>query len=831
MESNLIRNERYWVNFPFEKGWVSQKPVSHDNVLEKAVLKSYDIQVPLHVLKEIQSLTKDSPLLIYTILVTAVAIQGYLVEGVKELPLTVPIFKSEVKNDRVEALPFFVTVSKNLTVKKFISITKNILSRNLKFRNVKLSNLPLQVQKSLENWCANSMYICHKELHNIGSLSKETLVIENEWNTMKLLWKYNSLKYTEDVIQKKAEQLVYILEQMVENINNPIQNLQGFPIKEREKLLNLSKGLPVNIKEDPLQFFDDFVYKSPQQIAIIEGEKSISYGELQEKIEGIKEQFVKKRLKKGERIAIEVHRNIETIVLILAAIRFQLTYIPIDSTHPKERNDWILENSKAKYLLSIEKEKGVQFKSFSPKNENPVQLVKEEELICYIMYTSGTTGKPKGVPIKLNAVTNVCQWYKRTFEINQESKVLLLNPLTFDASVKNIITPLMAGGTIILGPEYLYNIREIVQKIARFKVTHLNSVPVLMDMILEEQREMKYKGMRSVKYMVIGGDIFQSQLILHWLNETESKCRIANVYGPTECTIISTVHWVTREEMLQNESIPIGRPIDNMYAYVLNEEGFLCPFGEHGELFLSGVGVAKGYLEDNVVSEKKFIENVFQPGSLMYKTGDLVKYSESGELLFLGRKDDQIKLNGYRIEPKEIENLIQTYPGIKRNVIKLIKDKKKVKSKLVAFIESQHTIDTKELAAHLSAFLPGYMVPSHFVIYKEFPVNSHGKIARDKLEMIDEEMIVSNIVEMKTYIDVEKQLLYIWKEVLNIRKMNVDDHPFDKGASSIELIEVLQKMKQKKLLDDEFTILDFFEYPTISSLAKKIYVDKKNNLK
>ncbi len=449
--------------------------------------------------------------------------------------------------------------------------------------------------------------------------------------------------------------------------------------------------------------------------------------------------------------------------------------------------------------------------------EKPVTQVTSDNL-SYVIYTSGSTGQPKGVMITHRGICNTLYWRQKTFKLTQEDKVLQTISFSFDPSVWQIFWPLSFGGQLIMAlsgghqdPGYL--IKTIIEQ----QITIIALVPSMMRVLVEEE---EFQNCRSLRHITSGGEALPIELVERFFNRLQLDNVLVNCYGPTEAAIDASF-W-TCQRGTNYIFAPIGCSIANTEIYLLDEDLQPVPFGEPGELYIAGVGLARGYLNRPELTNEKFISNPFasEPGTRLYKTGDLARYLPDGNLEFLGRIDQQVKIRGFRIELGEIEAILAQHLALKQA---LVIDREDIpgNKRLVAYIVAKpgQVPTQRELRRFLQGKLPEYMVPAAFVFLDSIPLNPNGKVDRRALPAPDaSSLIATNFVAPRT--TKEEVLAAIWGQVLGIEQIGIYDNFFELGGHSLLATQVISRIRQA--LPVEISLQSLFTHPTIAEFAEVI---------
>lgn len=619
----------------------------------------------------------------------------------------------------------------------------------------------------------------------------------------------------------------YIFNRLISIINIVISN-PSIKIEDIDILFNNEKNDILNSFNNTLKtydktktlidLFDETVLKYPSNTALVYKNNSLSYIELNKMVNIVYSQIVKLNIY-NEKIAILCDKSFFMIAGLLAIMKSGNSYIPIDPSYPLERINYIIENSSAKLLLTTTSYKDnysfdnkiildtINYKIKTYENYRSKATL---DMLAYTIYTSGTTGAPKGVKIKHSNIINTLLWRKRFYNFDATFSVIQIPSFSFDSSVEDIFTPLISGAKLVLPSSKKMDINTLCTDISKNNVNHFLVVPSLYKILLHEKSSI----LNDFKVITIAGENFSSALI----NEHFSKLpnvRLINEYGPTENSVCSTFY-----ELSSNDStVLIGKPIDNCKCYVLDSHQKLLPLGIAGELYVSGPGVSDGYLNNPDMTKNRFVDNPFDKNYKMYKTGDIVRLNFDMNLEFFGRDDNQIKLNGFRIELKEIESVIleTNYVDDVLVTTKALPDSKKI---LLAYIlSSNQAFDINILNSFLRKRLPYYMIPTILLIDK-FPLTPNGKVDNKKLPL--PKSIKAKHVIPKNKL--EKEILETCKSVLHIEKFGTSDDFFIDGhADSLSILSISSKLFTKNI---KIKTQDFYDFSSVEKLSKYILSKK-----
>lgn len=541
--------------------------------------------------------------------------------------------------------------------------------------------------------------------------------------------------------------------------------------------------------------------KTPQNNAVVYKETSLTYESLNEQANQLSRYLLNHGISEGNFVGVKMERSEKLLIAIVAILKAGATYVPIDVNYPEDRIAYIESDSNCKLVIDADVYASFQENQVNYSVENPLSNRKSDD-VAYIIYTSGTTGNPKGVMITHQNAIALINWAHEEFNSDSFDIVYAATSHCFDLSVYEMFYPLSIGKKI----KILNNALEIGTELEKDQKILLNTVPSSIRNILGEGFSFE-----NVSVINLAGEPFAVDIAKKLL---QTNAEIRNLYGPSEDTTYSTCYKLSSEKVYQ--TIPIGKPITNTQAYILDENLQLVPVGIIGKLYLSGDGIAKGYLNKPELTSAKFVENPFELGQKMYDTGDLVKWMPDGNLAFLGRKDHQIKLRGYRIELEEIENVIASFSENVSQAVVAVR-KSNGEDVLVGYYTENAAVDQIDLRVYLEKQLPAYMVPSFFIKVETIPLTPNGKINKDALaEMADITIVKKEYVAPTDA--VEKALVDIWEQILGISPIGMNDHFFELGGHSLMISQIINAIY--KNLNKSVPYKVFYTNPTISELRK-----------
>ena len=576
------------------------------------------------------------------------------------------------------------------------------------------------------------------------------------------------------------------------------------------------------------ELFEEQVTRDPDAVAVVCKGRSLTYRQLNSNANKLANYLRGLGVGPESLVGVCLERKPELVIALLAVWKAGGAYVPLDPSYPKERLEFMVGDASVRALLTDEAHKNL-FESSSAQiisldtdwqkiflqNDQNLAVDTTPANLAYVMYTSGSTGKPKGAMIHHRGLMNYLWWAIGEYKVRAGGSVPVHSSISFDLTVTSLYPALLVGGKVDLLAEDVGAV-NLLAALRETKSRNLVKItPAHLEAISHELSKTEMNGLTDV--FVIGGEALLSEHLRVW-REASPQTRLINEYGPTETVVGCCVYEVQPEDP-HNGPVPIGRPIANMRMYVLDENLRLLPPGETGELYIGGVGVARGYWNRKELTEERFLLDPFSDdlNARMYKTGDLGRYRSDGVLEYQGRIDNQVKVRGYRIELGEIEAALTSWPPAKSCAV-LAREDAPGDKQLVGYLvlKEDHKPDTEELRAFLERLLPEYMVPSRFVFLDAFPLTPNGKIDRKALPAASEQQKkTSKFVPAAD--DVEEMLVGIWEKLLKIKPIGVTDDFFDLGGHSLLALKV--SVEVEKQCQVKLPLASLFTTSTIRELA------------
>ncbi len=577
------------------------------------------------------------------------------------------------------------------------------------------------------------------------------------------------------------------------------------------------------------QLFEEVAERYGDSIAVVFENERLTYRELNARANRIANRLRGVGVGAETMVGCCITRSVDLIVGIIAILKAGGAYVPLDPNYPKERFNFLLSDSRPLLVLAdtslastVLANCGVPILladdcevNANATREGNLEPLGHPSSLAYVMYTSGSTGLPKGVMVENRAIvrlvrdTNYCRF-------GPEEVFLQYAPISFDASTFEIWGALLNGGRLVVMPPQASSLEDLGRVIREQGVTTLWLTAGLFHLIVEQGLE----DLGSVRQLLAGGDVLSPYDVRRVLAELPNCCLI-NGYGPTENTTFTCCH-VMRGTGAISELVPIGRPISNTRAYILDDELQPVRPGDIGELYAGGDGVARGYLNSSDATNEKFLADHFSetPGARMYRTGDLACWRADGIIEFHGRADDQIKILGHRVEPAEVEVALGACESIKQVCVVPYTDENGTRRLVAYYVGSPAGVTASELRAFLAQKLPQYMIPAAFVPLDALPLSPNGKVDRAVLPKPFSPPIQTDVSAAPAANQLEKAIADLWSQVLGAKEVGLDSNFFDLGGDSLLLVAIHSNLQKKLKL--EIQVTDLFEFTTVRMLARHL---------
>ncbi|WP_349956568.1 non-ribosomal peptide synthetase [Rhizobium sp. ZPR3] len=559
----------------------------------------------------------------------------------------------------------------------------------------------------------------------------------------------------------------------------------------------------------------------------------LTYADLVAQAEKLAQRLALIGIEHGDVVAVAIPRSFDMIVGLLGILARGAAFVAIDPQFPRERINLMLTISAAKAVVTIGDTKAaflpagllvVDLGEGLDELNRSIDVGGDRVAAAYIAFTSGSTGQPKAVAASHGAVLNYLQYIVSEYGVNDRDTALNISALTFDAAIRDIFTPLAVGGTLVIPAQTATRDIEPYEDALRSgEISAILSItPSLLGLLCDQLSQEDWS--RSVRLILVSGEIFEPRLLGEVRRVFGTDAVIVNQYGPTECTMTTTYFPIPRD--FQGEIIPVGKPINNAFVHLLDTEMREVANGVVGEIFIGGPGVARGYLGRPDLTAERFVASPFHEGDLLFRTGDQARIRGDGQLIFLGRADQQIKIRGNRIEPGEVETALARHPSVHHAAVLARVYGNADSARLVAYVvpAGDFKVDTDDLRSFLQEILPDYMIPSAVVTVQALPLSVNGKLDRSALPDPENPRGIEQVLPRT---GTERVIAEIWQDVLKVAPIGVHETFFELGGHSLMAMRLhsrIQRHFQVKL-----PLPTIFEFPTIEKLAAVVdaYVTKR----
>ena len=639
---------------------------------------------------------------------------------------------------------------------------------------------------------------------------------------------YNSDLFDGPTIARLLKHFHTLLEGIAANPEARLSELPLMTKEERQQLEQWNQTQSEYEREKCVhQLFELQAARQPNAVAVVHGEKQISYGELNRRANQLAHYLRAHGVGLETRVGVLMERSANWILALLGILKAGGVYVPLDGSYPAGRLRFMLDDADIRLLLTERGQPQIEASEVvyldqgwewleNESAENPENLTQAENL-AYLMYTSGSTGQPKGVGVPHRAINRLVR-NTNYVKFDENDRVAQISNASFDAATFEIWGAVLNGSRlVILEKETALSPKELGKQL----IEHEISVMFLTTALFNQTALSRPEIFASLKYMIFGGDAVDPRAVQRVLEEGKPQ-HLVNGYGPTEGTTFTTCY-DAQAAGIGARTIPIGQPISNTEVWVLDQQSRIVPVGVPGELCIGGDGLARGYMGRPELTAEKFVPHPYSrnPGARLYRTGDLVRYREDGNIEFLKRMDQQVKVRGFRVELGEIESTLNQYWAVVESVVVDRKDDSG-DTRLIAYIVPEQGVEpaSLELLTFLQEKLPSYMLPSAFIAIKEIPLTPNGKVDRRALPAPEQIGASTGAGFIAPRTEMEQLVAEIWRETLGVTQVGVESNFFDLGGHSLLATRVMNRIRERCGVELPLRVL--FEFPTVVSLAAKI---------
>ncbi|WP_438498510.1 non-ribosomal peptide synthetase, partial [Paenibacillus sp. IHBB 3054] len=825
----------YWLEQLAESSAPTTLSLGRENGIAGPSFRQVEQQLSKETLHQVELLSKNSEQAMFMVLMsgTLLFLSRYL--NLADLLVGMPPLKKKGSEEVASAvLPIRIQADSESTFRDVLLQVRNGLTEAAKHQKfphpyiAEKTGLPMNGNDLLRFGTIVSLNSIHQTIDPLLSECLIHIFFQKKDDTLSFVLHYDASRYAHESLIRLKQQLAYFLELIMEQMNTPLTQIDMVSDQERQELLHgFNDTAAAYPREATIHgLFEEQVKKTPDAVAVVYGEQKLTYAELNAQANQLAWTLRGQGVGPECIVAILMERSLEMIVGMLGILKAGGAYLPIDPTYPAERIAYTLADSGTQWLVTTRAAElrtpalpfagcrvyaGETALETEPvQAENPLQATKPNDL-AYVIYTSGTTGNPKGTMITHRNVVRLLFNDRMAFDFNERDVWTLFHSYCFDFSVWEMYGALLYGGKLVVVP--LMTARDpeqMVRLLRQERVTVLNQTPSAFCALSEREME-EADAELCVRAVIFGGEALAPGQLREWRRKYPHT-ELINMYGITETTVHVTYKKLTEVEITSGIS-NIGKPLPTLRAYILGEGQQLQPMGVAGELCIAGDGLARGYLNRPELTADKFVDNPFEPGTRMYRSGDLARWLPDGNLEYLGRIDQQVKIRGYRIECGEIEGRLLAHTHIREAVV-MAREDEQGQAYLCAYLVSDAAVPVTELREHLAAHLPDYMIPSYFMELEKLPLTPNGKVDRKALPTPDRETYSKSYEAPRTA--QEALMVSVWQEVLGIKRMGVKDSFFELGGDSIKAVQIAARLRGHRL---HLGIRDLFRYPTILELC------------
>jgi amino acid adenylation domain-containing protein len=644
---------------------------------------------------------------------------------------------------------------------------------------------------------------------------------------------YNTDLFDAITIQHLVENFEVLLTGIAENPDRPLSTLPLLtPAEERRLLSEWNETATTYRPEKPAHaLFEEQVVRAPESVAVVYEDTTLNYRELNIRANKLAHYLRSVGVGPDVQVAICLERSINKLVAVLGVMKAGAAYVPLDPDYPAERLAFMIEDSRSRVLLT---EKNLQHLPSGDTlvvcidqdwddlieqqpEHNPDASVSPENL-SYVIYTSGSTGNPKGVSMPHVALANLLDWQQREYPLRPGTRVLQFSAFIFDAYFHELSSTWADGGALVLTTKDVRRDPIALWKLIRREAVERIFLPFVALQQLAQTAEVNPDLGTSLKEIFTAGEQLEMTPSIASLLRSLPAARLYNHYGPSESHVVTAFN-VPSSESEWMRFPPIGRPIANTQIYLLDHQLAPVPAGVRGELYIGGISLSRCYLEQPEMTAERFVPNPFtdEPGSRLYRTGDMARYLPQGDIEFLGRRDNQVKIRGFRIETPEIESSLRQHAVVREAVVTVREDSGEKRLVAYLLLQPNHTVTTDQFRTHLQQRLPDYMIPSTFVVLDRLPLTASGKVDRRQLPAPGEGRpdLAESYVAPRT--PLEQEVARIWEQVLKVKKVGVHDNFFDLGGNSMAAVRLMAQVHKE--LGPQLPLSALFQRGTIEHLA------------
>jgi amino acid adenylation domain-containing protein/non-ribosomal peptide synthase protein (TIGR01720 family) len=805
-------------------------PNNQKSFLHTSYIIKYTTEHPIYKLVQ----EKDTGIFVCFMAVFTILLKKYTGESCVVIATPLNSYEgSDQVHDEIVSIP--LSVESQNSLREHLNNLRETIKECYEYQNFPLQLLDSSLESKSQ--FSNVLITADNVHRDVSDTSDFDLIIglKRAENEITVSLDYNAAAYDDFFISNIKTHSLKVIDSLT-NLDTQIKDIDIIA-EEEKRQIQLFNQSPLSGKfyeTTIIELFENQVEKTPDSTALIYHENALSYRELNRMANQVAGLLRNKyAVKPNQIIGIIADHSDEFIISIIGIIKAGAAYLPLDIHYPASRINFILKDASVALVVNtinypVESSEGFECVTFADLlksttvNEQNLPIVNTPSDLAYIIYTSGSTGYPKGVKIQHKGVCNLLEGLKLELKIQAEWKYILTSSISFDASVKQIFIPLTSGSELHLLKDSR-DVPQLIGYINNHKINVMHAVPALWAQIMD-QDQYELQQLKSLCCISSGGEKLSKELA-NKMYYTFQGSQLYNTYGPTEACINATFYQI--KSPLTSPS-SIGRPLPNYKIFILNDDLCTQAVGVAGDIYIAGIGLADGYIKHPDLNKKVFIQSSFIEGTRLYRTGDLGRWSPDGDIEFVGRKDEQVKLRGYRVELGEVEQILLQHESIRETVVLVSKNQNK-EDVLIAYFVKNNTVSVKELRSYLSELLPDYMIPDRYIVLDKMPLSPAGKIDKKLLIYSDGELLKSTVRYSAPQSLVEERLVRLWTDILKQDNIGISHNFFDLGGNSLTAAKLIARVYKE--FGVTISLRKVFEHPTISHFAMVLEGEKNAGFK
>ena len=833
---------QYWLRVLSTDSWNSIIPMSYSEAANGTVEEPLPLTITGVTFERLVKLTAGSPLLLYVTLLAGVKTCLYKYSRTNLIVVGGGPRRAESESSGTDSpLAIIDQFEENLSFRSLLLNIKDSVIEAHQCQDYPLSAFAddVEIGEGRQFWPQVSVVV--KDFHgDIPPLrSGISLRFQKLLTEVSGTVDFDRRLFDPDIVQRFIDDFLSILGLALQDTAIPVNELTALTPTERRQLIsewnNTSRPSPEN--HCAYELFVSQASNTPDAVAIICDDQYLTYLELNRRANKLAHYLKIAGIGPEKRVALFLERGLEMVVGVLGALKAGGVYVPLDPAYPPERLEYLINDAQVSILLTQQRllkrlpsveARVVDLDSveerISELSEGSTERELAAENLAYVIYTSGSTGKPKGVAVHHQALVERIVALIEAYALAPTDRLLQFVSPSFDAFGEEVFTTLSCGASLVIDPRSSsYMAHDLFSLVERLDITVLHIPPAYWHQLVDELSRSRRLVSRQLRLFITGGESPSVEKLKKWAVMTDGRSRFVNAYGPTEATITSMVYEPRMDpnQIYLQTGVPIGRPIANTQIYILDNDQEVAQMGGKGEIYIGGAGIARGYLGQPDLSAEKFIPHPFseEAGARLYRTGDVGRYLLDGNIEFIGRVDDQVKLRGYRIELGEIEAMLNAHQSVRQSAV-VVNEDERGRKHLCGYVVGGKEATAQLLKGYLKGCVPEYMVPEVIIKLAEMPLTTNGKIDRKRLPLMEDASRQKGSLYVGARKPMEEILIGIFEGILKLDRIGVHDNFFENGGDSLLAIQVVSRVRD--IFGVEIGFRAIFEDTTVAGLARRI---------